>query len=740
MDENALLAYYKFEDNVKDFSKNSLDLTFSGTDYSYITGQVNKSLSFGSSSITYASAALDTELDNLTNWSIAFWMRYKDTPSNYQTILEISSGSVSTRTAMIYFSSTNLVIEFYDAAQRTLYYDLNATTIDTDQQWHHFVALFDGTNIKLYIDKSLVATSSDFSLYTPYATPSTLYLSDRDSIVTFDIDEVRIFNKAISQFEINELYGFNGNNEIIINNEDFSFMLIDYEAHFIFGQVKKFNFVLNDENNYLRNKIKFNDQCDFYINGTKTWRAIIIDAPKILEYGEIQLIAYSKEFLLLRRFITVSYTSQTLSYIIKDIIDTYFSGLFTYNNVKTTTNTYTFTRRGVSVFQLIQYYAAQEDLQFFVDEDDDLHLTGLTDRNSGLVLDYDNQGNLYDPSFPTDAKSIFNSIIVYSKMKKTDGTAGIAVRYRNTQSIAKYGVIIEAEPETTDLETMDECIAYARQLIDDLAFVLEEGTFWIDVTPSLDVGETLLISLQSKNFSNKQFIIKEIKHSPTKTEIAVAEVESSTSKLLRGVLNSLRRVKDKFKDSDSVISDYEQDDEKIYILFNISTTRVLKGPRKWRQSQWRQFSWLGGTETEITGVNNEKMVLTNAGKKKILDILTGVSSVLMDETNTFIGLGTGTTTETVNDTALEAEVDIKAGSGQRGTNEIGFPRRDTDSKVTYQAVITDTDLLSQTFNEIGLFDADTGGVLYTRKVTSVAFAKNANEDLVVSITLEVKEA
>ena len=87
-----------------------------------------------------------------------------------------------------------------------------------DGNWHHIVMTHDGTNLKGYIDGSLIGTVStgtttQFSGGTNYNRIGVRADGNTAAAYDGDIDQLRIFNKAISAAEVGKLYG-NGAGEI----------------------------------------------------------------------------------------------------------------------------------------------------------------------------------------------------------------------------------------------------------------------------------------------------------------------------------------------------------------------------------------------------------------------------------------------------------------------------------------------------------------------------------------------
>ncbi len=76
--------------------------------------------------------------------------------------------------------------------------------IDTD--WHHVVATYDGQKIKLYIDAVLLAEKSTSGKLKTSSSP--VYIGSEHPLNYFDgaLDEVAVYDKALTQAEVSQLY------------------------------------------------------------------------------------------------------------------------------------------------------------------------------------------------------------------------------------------------------------------------------------------------------------------------------------------------------------------------------------------------------------------------------------------------------------------------------------------------------------------------------------------------------
>lgn len=90
----------------------------------------------------------------------------------------------------------------------------DATVNILDNNWHHVAATYDGSNIKLYVDGVLKKTSSGFG-DSIYDSGQPLYFgayAPSYGLFTGYLDELRVYNKALSDAEVSTLYTSQRNN------------------------------------------------------------------------------------------------------------------------------------------------------------------------------------------------------------------------------------------------------------------------------------------------------------------------------------------------------------------------------------------------------------------------------------------------------------------------------------------------------------------------------------------------
>lgn len=171
-------------------------ITYPGTD---VNGKTGKNPIFnGSTSVINT----DFNWTPTTGWSIAAWVKHTTATPN-GTIVRAATG----QSPVFDFNGSNGQVRcmywISDSAQNTL----NTGYIPAQNVWHHYVALWDGSKIKFYVDGVLTATK-DNCTETPYNGTGTInigYYNWSEHMFTGQIADVRLYNYAISDETIYNL-------------------------------------------------------------------------------------------------------------------------------------------------------------------------------------------------------------------------------------------------------------------------------------------------------------------------------------------------------------------------------------------------------------------------------------------------------------------------------------------------------------------------------------------------------
>ena len=206
---NGLIGYWRMDESswngtageVKDRSGNNINGTFVNGS-TVVGGRFGNAGNFVPGTNNYVNLGSNMSIAN-NSFTLAGWVR-RSTSGRWDLIWSASSGSTN-RSLHVGFNSSNfLVCNFYEN-------DLQGSLTVTDTNWHHFACTFDSTTKTraLYLDGA--PAGSDIASANYQGTGNIKiggnYTSDSNAY-SGNIDEVRIYNRALSRQEINSLYNF----------------------------------------------------------------------------------------------------------------------------------------------------------------------------------------------------------------------------------------------------------------------------------------------------------------------------------------------------------------------------------------------------------------------------------------------------------------------------------------------------------------------------------------------------
>ncbi len=196
---DGLISYWNFNENtgslVNDL-QGSNNGTFSGADWSI--GINGTALNFngdgGKVTIPYHQT-LDLTNNNL---SISLWIKKEHAQDDGAFIYH------RVKYVVRIDKWGKLTFAIYNPEWSDISINWNDRIIDTD--WHHIVTTYDGSMIKIYLDGNLMA--SEETSGNLHAASSDIYIGNQATTNDFEgtIDEVKIYNTALTIEEINQIY------------------------------------------------------------------------------------------------------------------------------------------------------------------------------------------------------------------------------------------------------------------------------------------------------------------------------------------------------------------------------------------------------------------------------------------------------------------------------------------------------------------------------------------------------
>jgi hypothetical protein len=232
-----LIAWYQFNGNstnmILDSSANNYTLTNNG---SCTFDTVNYRTGNGSVALSGISQYLDIPMAiNIYNiWNVnggitfACWFRISTATTAWSRVFTFGDGVINS-------SATNFICVFRNASTTHLRFQIGGTAYDAtlyntiDNNWHHVIWSITSRGLWIiYIDGNLVSQTTTVSLPNP-GTWTKQYIgrsaNDANLFTTGNFDDFRIYNKILTQTEVNSLYNIGYNMVIKRSNNNLSFEL-----------------------------------------------------------------------------------------------------------------------------------------------------------------------------------------------------------------------------------------------------------------------------------------------------------------------------------------------------------------------------------------------------------------------------------------------------------------------------------------------------------------------------------
>lgn len=205
LDERALIAHYTFEESLEDLTGNHMHGAFldSPTFLTAKKGELrDKALTLdGSSDYMQLPTALATHKE----MTIAMWVRWKGNGSN-QRIFDFGNGDNQYMYLTANAASNKMRFGMKNNGEEQ-YIDISKLST---YQWKHVTITISNDSITAYIDGEQKAATADITIRPADFNPIFNYIGRSQfrnhSMLKGDIDDLRIYNYALSADEVNALY------------------------------------------------------------------------------------------------------------------------------------------------------------------------------------------------------------------------------------------------------------------------------------------------------------------------------------------------------------------------------------------------------------------------------------------------------------------------------------------------------------------------------------------------------
>ena len=204
---SGLVGWWKFDEGsgatAADSSGNTNTGTLSGSTLpTWGTGPLAGDLSFDGST-SYVNVPTSSSLNIAGNLSVGAWVKinsFKD----YGVIIEKGSGGTAATMNYAIWTYANRAISFYIADGINSQFLTYTAPVGFEGSWHHITGTVDGSKVHLYVDGS--EKSSFFQTVTPAGNSYPVSISIPSYVLNGQIDDVRIYNRALSSAEVSALY------------------------------------------------------------------------------------------------------------------------------------------------------------------------------------------------------------------------------------------------------------------------------------------------------------------------------------------------------------------------------------------------------------------------------------------------------------------------------------------------------------------------------------------------------
>lgn len=220
---NGLVGWWKFDGDATDSSGNGNNGTLVGSP-SYVSGRIGSAISLNGSSqyIDLGVYTLSPQLSGSSAITQSAWIKYNSLTGNNQDILFVSIGSTNFTGASIQLDSTGHLRIGGRSVKTDGFQNATAASVLSTNTWHFVTGVLDFPSQKIYgyvdgvkvIDQS--ATFSN-STYTPFGSATTPDMIGVDGNPVSNplyfngtIDDARIYNRALSVAEIQQIYNLQG--------------------------------------------------------------------------------------------------------------------------------------------------------------------------------------------------------------------------------------------------------------------------------------------------------------------------------------------------------------------------------------------------------------------------------------------------------------------------------------------------------------------------------------------------
>jgi hypothetical protein len=219
---------------VSDMSGSNNNGTISGTNYWNASGKFGSTFSGNGTNLNVVNIPNSTSLSPTTAITIETWVKLNT--SGVKEIIGKNNASSNTIAAYeLYQANQKFSFKLFKAGALTQWTTNTDVSLGT---WHHVLATWDGSFAKIYVDGVLDMTPASYTGSIDTTTgPLTIgAYGDGQYPINGNVDEVKIYNRALSAVEIAFRYGTSGVPKVRSDHADIRFANISGATEYSYWQ------------------------------------------------------------------------------------------------------------------------------------------------------------------------------------------------------------------------------------------------------------------------------------------------------------------------------------------------------------------------------------------------------------------------------------------------------------------------------------------------------------------------
>lgn len=216
--QNNLISWYPFEGNASDRSGNGNNgIVYGATPTTDRFGRANSAFAFDGLD-DYISGTINN-FSNTSNTTFSIWLKYTGDAGGMQYDQFFQYGAYGQHTLAYGYNFNGSNLDLYTYCFSNPY-----TQVNLKYTWKHLVIVDSLTVTKIYLNGNLISTTTSGDNFNCYQNSNAFYIGggNDNQYVTGEIDDVAIWNRALTPQEIQQTYnsGYNQYNNIRWSTND----------------------------------------------------------------------------------------------------------------------------------------------------------------------------------------------------------------------------------------------------------------------------------------------------------------------------------------------------------------------------------------------------------------------------------------------------------------------------------------------------------------------------------------